>query len=517
MFTQHQTPMVFAYYMLATSTYGFLQANYAQDIIDAQALGIDGFAIAAGAWDSNYQTHAAAMFAAAQAASNNSDGTKFKLFMSAEVGGALVAADVQNMVNTFKGTAPATSTGVSSTNYYWFASKPFLTTSSGEHGAGSDSAAGQTFWASVFSGGFQVSFYPNFVTRRPTGGQINTDNPTYAEITSDFSTWWNSVASGLFYFVFDGLAINSDGSTGDLITSEEAYAQVMRDNSRIYLAGLNSYYAQTSFSKTSILAVERFGYEGIAAQWASIINTQKPPWVLLCTWNDIGESYITPADPSLMALNGAGTYAWPAQSPHIGFAKFHKSFISQFKTLGQPAIISDEVFYCYRTQPAAATPTATALTASHSSKTLTVTAASGGPIYLGQVLTSTGGNVTVSAFDGNGSGGTGTYSTFETSTITSRAFSNLSVTTAFFDLVDNIYVTTRLTAPAILRVISGGTTTDTAVPSGMTHTRVAFNAGSQEIKLIRGGSTLIDLTGEQVLSSIKYYNHNPTTGYGSYP
>jgi hypothetical protein len=43
----------------------------------------------------------------------------------------------------------------------------------------------------------------------------------------------------------DGLAINSDGSNGDMITSAEAYAQLMREQSRLYLAGLSSYYAHS--------------------------------------------------------------------------------------------------------------------------------------------------------------------------------------------------------------------------------------------------------------------------------
>jgi len=512
--------MVFAYYFLATSTYGNLQANYAQDITDAQALGIDGFAVAAGAWDTPYQTWAAAMFAAAQAAELNADGTKFKLFMSAEVGGLLTTANVQAMVNTFKGTAPATPTGISNTNYFWYAGKPLLTTSSGELGSpASDSAAGQAFWASVFSGGFTASFYPNFQTRRPVGGQVDTNCPTYAQVSADWNTWWKNVAEGLCYFQFDGLAINSDGSKGDLTVSAEAYAQLMGENSRLFMSGINSYYTQNNYVLTFMVAVERYGYEGLASQWSSIINTHKPVWVLLCTWNDLGEAYMTPADPANMPLNTApDVNAWPHQYSHVGYAKFNAIFIEQYKTGASPAITKDELFYNYRTQPAALAPPATSITASIAGTTLTVTAIASGTLYLGQVLTGSGvtaGTTIAEQLTGT-PGGVGTYRLWQSQTVSSRTITGIAVTTAFFNLEDKIYVTTRLTAPATLRVITGGSTVDTAVPSGMTHTRIPFNTGTQIIRLIRG-STLIDLTGDPISSSILYYNHNPTTGYGTYP
>jgi glucan endo-1,3-alpha-glucosidase len=457
--TNPQTPLVFAYYFLATSTYGFTIANYTKDIQDAQALGIDGFVVAAGSWSYNagtYPVWAAALFAAALAAPNNSDGTKFKLFFSAEVGGAatgLTIADIQAMLNTtFVGTMPASGTGPSNTNYYWLAGKPMLTTSSGERGADNstgNSAAGQTFWNSVFTG-FSAAFYPGFQTHRPTGGQVNTNNPTSAQISADWTTnysWWPARVAGLAYFTTDGLALNSNGTTGDLITSEEAYAQLMRENSKLYLAGMSSYYAQTNLTYSYLMTDERYGGEGIAAQWASMINTQKPPWVILYTWNDLGETYITPANTTW----ATGFYIqYPTLYSHVGFAQLNAYFISWFKNGTQPAITEDQLFYFYRTH----------------SKNL----------------------------------------------IPPRN----TQTTAFFNLIDSIFITTMLTSPATIRVTSGGDVTDTSVASGMVHTRVPFTAGAQNIKLIRNGTTLLNLDGEAIASSITMYNVNPTTGYGAY-
>ena len=456
---QGTTPLVFAYYFLANSTYGFSQANYQQDIADAQALGIDGFVVAAGAWSSqpgNYPVWAASMFAAAATSANNADGTKFKLFMSAEVGGGasgIAMADVRGMVNTFKGTGPASGTGVGSGNYYWYAGKPMLTTSSGEKGQDNttgDSAAGQAYWESVFSGGFTASFYPYFITRRPSGGQVNTDNPTYAQIAADWNTnysWWPNVVNGLAYFATDGLPLNPDGSTGNLITSQEAYAQLMRENSRLYIAGLSSYYSHSS-NVGYIVAVERYGGEGIAAQWASIINTQKPPWVILYTWNDMGETYMTPAS---MSWANSFYAQYPMLYSHIGMAQLNAYFIDWFKNSRQPTVASDKLFYFYRTHSKNLTPP------------------------------------------------------------------RRTVRTAFYNFLDDIFVTTILTAPATLRVTSGRNVTDTAVASGLAHTRIPFRTGAQNIKLIRDGNTLINLDGDPILSSITAYNMNPTTGYGSYP
>jgi hypothetical protein len=46
---------------------------------------------------------------------------------------------------------------------------------------------------------------------------------------------------------------------------------------------------------------------------------------------------------------------------------------------------------------------------------------------------------------------------------------------------------------------------------------VPFGTGAQNIKLVRGGATLIDLGGVSIDSTVTHYNVNPATGYGVYP
>jgi glucan endo-1,3-alpha-glucosidase len=433
-----QTPLVFAYYFLATSTYGETVAKYKQDIQDAQALGIDGFAVAPSAWTgaySYYKDDMTLMFQAAQEL-----GTGFLLFCAPEITGHILAADIHDMVNTFKGKPPASGTGISSTNYYWRAGKPMLTSYSGELGPNDTTDTdGQSFWETqVFTGGFTAAFYPFFHIYGGTAGTVLNHTPNYSQISAAYNSWWATISDGLFWA--------ARGIPANQVVTGEGYAQAMRDHGKDYLAGANAYWTMTLHNET-LGGYESAGGEGIAAQWNSIINVQKPPMVLLFTWCDETESYITPGDPASFYNYFGGN--WPPRHPHVGMSELTKYFISWFKTNTQPAVTNDKLFYFYRTHSKDLTPT----------------------VYV-----------------------TSTY---------------------FFNFVDDIFVTTILTAPATVRVTSGGNVTDTAVAAGIVHTRVPFTAGSQNIKLIRGGSTLINLDGDPIASSITYYDMNPTTGYGT--
>src|SRR5208282_1788303 len=73
---------VFAHYMVCFATYGQTIDGYKREIQEAQAAGLDGFALNMGAWnntDTYYQTNTALMYAAAEQL-----GTGFKLFFSVD-------------------------------------------------------------------------------------------------------------------------------------------------------------------------------------------------------------------------------------------------------------------------------------------------------------------------------------------------------------------------------------------------------------------------------------------------
>jgi glucan endo-1,3-alpha-glucosidase len=90
---------VFAHYMVAEPTYGPSVAGFERDIQDAQAAGIDGFALDLGAYDDPTQTYynadVAFMYTAAQTL-----GTGFKLFFSVEFTNT---TSIVNLLSTYAG------------------------------------------------------------------------------------------------------------------------------------------------------------------------------------------------------------------------------------------------------------------------------------------------------------------------------------------------------------------------------------------------------------------------------
>ncbi len=90
---------VFAHYVIYDPVYGASIAGFEHDIQDAQAAGIDGFAIDLGVYDDPtqeyYNENVAYMYSAAQAL-----GTGFKLFFSLEITNT---ADIVQLISTYAG------------------------------------------------------------------------------------------------------------------------------------------------------------------------------------------------------------------------------------------------------------------------------------------------------------------------------------------------------------------------------------------------------------------------------
>ena len=138
--------LVFAHYMVCNRDYGGSVAGYERDIQEAQAAGINGFALNCGSWNGgNYKGDAGSLFQAAKAVSP--DGS-FKLFFSADMTGLSYAEVVQMM------------TAYAKHPNYWcvmqttgktIVSRPVLTTWGGEGGAwnGPTTASVKTRWQSL--------------------------------------------------------------------------------------------------------------------------------------------------------------------------------------------------------------------------------------------------------------------------------------------------------------------------------------------------------------------------------
>lgn len=421
---QTDSKLVFGNYMLALPTYGESVASFKKEIQDAQSLGIDGFVLNAAAWSSEpvYQTRTANMFAAAQ-------GTNFKLFFSLDLCCGLTVQDSADMMSKYGSNA----------NYFTSNGKRVVTTFIGQ-------AQGQAFWQSFRAAVPSLLFVPNFsstVGNFNDTSDMNFNAPSATQINSDYSSWWSTVADGLAYFTVGAMP-------DDLASSGEAYASVMKSKGKVYFAGVSPYFWVGRIAANLPRRYYDYnGGEGIAAQWDSVINVQKPNWVELITWNDFTESYMTPADPAQMSLK---QYFWnigPLIKSHAGYAEFQKYYISWFKSGVKPTLTQDALYYFYRTHPKGSV------------------AASDSPVVQ-------------------------------------------------YNVLDDIYVTTNLTAAATLQVTTGGAVKTFAVPAGLAHTRVPFNTGSQTFDLIRSGQSVIHLTGDPISSSITAYNFITTSGFGYY-
>ncbi|MDR3709816.1 MAG: endo-1,3-alpha-glucanase family glycosylhydrolase [Capsulimonadaceae bacterium] len=199
---------------------------------------------------------------------------------------------------------------------------------------------------------------------------------------------------------------------------------------------------------------EHAGGQGLAAQWDSVIRVQKPEWVMLLTWNDYNESYIEPVDDYKKYPNGTADAPLGWYKPQCGMDELNRYYVQWYKSGVQPPITADSIFYAYRTSSAA----------------LKAELDTRAPVKCG-----------------NGSA------------------------------PDSLFVTTALTAPAELRVLSGGVAASQKVPAGIHSTLIPFHVGPQTFSLWRNGVKINSVTGEPVVSSIKFYDYWPTTGYVETP
>lgn len=195
---------------------------------------------------------------------------------------------------------------------------------------------------------------------------------------------------------------------------------------------------------------EHEGGRGLELQWQSIYKIQKPDWVMILTWNDYNESYILPIDDYRKYKNDTAEAPLGWYKSMVGLNELNRYYIQWYKTGEQPRITADSLFFSYRT----------------SSQKLVAKRDPRPPVRIGNA-----------------------------------------------PIGDNIYITTALTAPAQLRVVSGPTKTEHDIPAGITHTVVPFAAGKQSFSLWRGGKQITSAEGAPVVDAIDFYDYWPTTGH----
>ena len=447
-----QTRMVFAHYMVTNQDYvgddGHNDeakiAGYEREISQAQALGVDGFALNVGGWlrEPYYIRYTAQIFEAALRLHSG-----FKLMFSADICCGNGVDDVEDMMRRFAGNPRYREV------YLRHDGSSVLTTFAGDklgtaawQQVRTDLATGTNpstttepqvmpAVASVPSNAaLPVFFVPSFFW----GGEL----PQRAAIEAGVAEWHN-VIDGAFYWGIAGVP-NSAGDL-DQLPSSVAYADVLHAAGKLYMAPV----ALQFWGANANRYYEYSGGAGMGALWKQAIQVTHPEWVEIITWNDFIEgTYVSPIDdpnlyPKANFLAGTGV---PAGTPgyfhgHGGTDGLLRYYIRWYKTGAQPRIEHDQIYVFYRTQ----------------SK---VTNAGKPP-----------------------------------------------VAHRYGPVADMIYVTALLRKPAVLEVVSGAKVTELTLPTGLTDTSAPFSTGSRPVlRLKRGSHVVLSGEGPDLIQQSPEYN-----------
>lgn len=302
---------VFAHYMVCFATYGEGVENYKREIREAQAAGIDGFALNCGSWhnEPHYPRRVAQLYQAAQELDSG-----FRLFFSIDLEDVDFILD---MIRTYA-RHPA----------------QFLY---GDRVVVSTFAASGVPWkekvlAPLRKEGISIFFVPYFYPDPVT------ELPSY-DVAVKHHAKWADVVDGMFYFGGPGLP-------AQLAASNAASTKALHGAGKLSMASYTpSYWGHKQSGRRYY---ESAGGEGTELQWKSIIDTQ-PEWVEIVTWNDFGEaSYVCPIADFSKTLS----FLEPPPRPcHAGYLELSRHFIEWYKTGKQPVVRQEALFFFYRTHP----------------------------------------------------------------------------------------------------------------------------------------------------------------------
>ena len=300
---------VFAHYMVCFALYGESLDAYRREIQDAQAAGINGFALDVGEWngpDMYYKPRVEMIYEAAESLTNG-----FKLFFSVDMKNT---NDIVQMGSTY----------ARRTNSFYYDQKLVLSSFGGN----------SLNWTNgvlqpLKSQGINVFFIPDFTTE---GGTWQTLPQSATNLVAKYSGF------------IDGLFDFAAGLPGNIVYMDNAYLQACRGAHKFYMAGCSPTYWGCNQQSSGRPYFESEGGAGIISQWQWIITNQ-PDWVEIVTWNDINEStYVVPlSQPDQY-------YSTPPQRfSHAGYLELMKHYISWYKSGVEPAIATDGLSYFYRT------------------------------------------------------------------------------------------------------------------------------------------------------------------------
>ncbi len=311
------TRKVFAHYMVAWPRDGKVTSadQYAQEMQDAMAAGIDGFALNCGGWSAfepYYKRRGEAMYDAA----DRFDGA-FALFVSAD---GRAQDELEDIVRTVRGRrAQLMVDGRPMVSAY------ALGGLEGTH-ASSLLATAQRLGA---------YFVPHLF---PRTGEREIDANVAADIVERIGP-----ADGYFYF-------GAAGAPSLLARSTRALAPALRNAGKTFMTPVTPYYRGLP-QGTNYRAFETNGFAGMAEEWRAAIES-RATWVQIVTWNDWSEStYVAPTGGARQPVVYHARFG-PILS-HEGYLRASRYYIRWFKTGSPPPIERDELFHFYRLSPAA--------------------------------------------------------------------------------------------------------------------------------------------------------------------
>ena len=444
--------MVFAHYMLTNQDYQgdsdptqeLKIAAYQREIREAQAAGIDGFALNAGGWlrETYYIRYASQMFEAALRLHSG-----FRLMFSADMCCGNGVDDVEDMMRRFAGNPRYSEV------YFRYQGRYVLTTFAGEKMGVSawqqirddlangtnpstqvEPAALPVVGAAPSNAPLPIFLVPAFFW----GGEL----PARAAVQHGLDAW-SSTIDGAFYWGIAG--VPGLGGALDQLPSSDSYATVLHNASKLYMAPICLQFWGANANRY----YEYSGAAGMRAMWMDAIQVSHPEWVEIVTWNDFIEgSYVSPIDdpnkyPGANFLDSTGV---PRNTlgyfhSHAAATALLRFFIEWYKSGVEPAIHQDAVYYFYRTQ------------------TLTHDAATP------------------------------------------------SVAHKYGPIADDLYITANLTAPADLHIRTGGRSVALHLPRGSSDAHTPLQAGAApSLTLTRHGSTIGSVAAADPISAAPAYN-----------